>query len=155
MGRIQHARRGVLRWPSDPAGEASHRTRRWWEDPRVNLLYMRESHMVTCEACRLSWDEWDSSITLQEAIERIRREPAAIEDLLFRPCPRCGHRIEWDAAIVSDSERGTLPPSRQRRLAGTLRRLLREQASPQEMEETIRERYGVVAFYVRQEPGDD
>ena len=109
--------------------------------------------MVSCEACGLAWDEWDTSIPLDEALATIERDPTAIDGLLSRPCPRCGHPIEWDAAIVPDSQRGTLAPSRQRRLAATLRRLLREGADSARMAEVIRERYGVTDFYVRTEPG--
>ncbi len=109
--------------------------------------------MVPCEACGLAWDEWDTSITLSEAIARVVNDPTALNRLLVRPCPRCGHLIEWDAAIVPDSDRGTLSPSRQRRMAGTFRRLLREGAAPAQFAETIRAMYGVTDFYVRQEPG--
>jgi hypothetical protein len=91
-------------------------------------LYVRESHGVSCEACGFMWDEWDTGITLAEAVAQIVRDPRAVDDLQVRPCPRCGNRLEWDAAIT-ESDRGTLGLSQQRRLAGTLRRVLRRVSS--------------------------
>jgi len=118
----------------------------------TDLIYIRESHMVVCDACEFCWDEWDTGISLAEAVTRIVRDPSAVEELLKRSCPRCGHRMDWDVAIVPGSQQGTLSPSRQRRLGGTFRRLLREAAGPRRIAETVRRMYGVEAFYVRQEP---
>ena len=108
--------------------------------------------MVTCPECGQVWDEWETSVALVEVITSLVAEELRVDELFQRPCVHCGVPLDWDSAIAPNSRWGTLSPSRQRRLAGTLRRLLRENAAPNNIAETIRDRYDVAAFYVRQEP---
>src|SRR4051794_20081609 len=98
-------------------------------------MYMRETEGV-CARCGKDMGRWDTSISLETAAARIIANPSVLDDLFTRTCRSCGHQIEWDAAIVPSSDRGTLPPSRQRRLIGTLRRLLREERSADDVATT-------------------
>jgi hypothetical protein len=110
--------------------------------------YMRETDMV-CERCGRDMGQWDTSISLETAAARIVTDSSVLDGLFTRSCWSCGHRVVWDAAIVPGSGRGTLSLSRQRRLIGTLRRLLRERAEPEEVAATVRRMYEVEAFYVQ------
>jgi hypothetical protein len=117
-----------------------------------DLIYLRESHMVVCEACGYARDDWDGGITVREAVERATADPAALDDLFTRACPKCGCRIEWDVAVVADPEVGTLSADRQGELAEEMRRLISAGADPQTIVNSVQRDYAVIAFYVGREP---
>lgn len=101
-----------------------------------------------CLECGTLLAEWECSIPLHEAVRMIRDDPEVLEEIFIRRCRRCDHAMEWDVAIVPGARTDTLGPSRQRRLAGTLRRLLRERVAEGQMVDEIERRYGVTDFYV-------
>jgi hypothetical protein len=116
----------------------------------MESIWIRESHLVTCGRCGWAWDQWDTGVSLEDAISRIRTSNSALADLQVRSCPRCGHLIEWEVAIGPGSDRGALPLRSQRRLAATLHRLVREDAGRDQIAKLVRAKYGVVGFYVEQ-----
>ncbi len=117
-----------------------------WMSPDTDQLWLRESHMAGCPECDAFWDQWENGISLADAIEKVLSDPQALAELEVRRCPGCGHPLDWDVAI--DAKNRTLSRTRQRRLFGTFRRLVREGRSASEIHAAITERYGVVAFYL-------